>query len=148
MYFALRKWLIAGRNDPSILNHQHDGSFWRACPVKNAFWDDETLPGQEADCAIFQIDEQFAFYDIKELIVIVVLVPMVFAFHHAQADDGVIHLAERLIEPLVGAGTRESFLVDQFKGLMENIEPRFVRKIFASGHDCAPPSLFCCDAGV
>jgi len=37
----------------------------------------------------------------EELIVVIVLVPVVFALHYAKAHDGVIYLAECLIIPFV-----------------------------------------------
>jgi hypothetical protein len=38
--------------------------------------------------------------------------PVVLPFNHAKADNGVIHLAQRLIKPLKFDGLRESGDVD------------------------------------
>src|SRR6516165_7938957 len=43
----------------------------------------------------------------KEFVVVIVLMPMILALHDAEAYNGIVHLAERLIIPLVGAGLHE-----------------------------------------
>jgi hypothetical protein len=40
-----------------------------------------------ASAAIRQIDQELAIQDEEKLIVVVVLMPMVFSLHHAQAHD-------------------------------------------------------------
>src|SRR5262245_15310132 len=62
---------------------------------------DIPMPGREIDGLSFEIDDEVPVKDKEELVIVVVLVPVVFALHHAQTDHGVVHLAQRLVVPLV-----------------------------------------------
>jgi hypothetical protein len=65
--------------------------------VHNALWHDEALIGQKLNRAALDVDHEFSAQHEEELIVVIVLVPVVFALHYAKAHDGVIYLAECLI---------------------------------------------------
>ena len=47
--------------------------------------DNEPLSRVELNSAVFKIDNQPAFNNVKEFVVIIVLVPMVFTFNDAKA---------------------------------------------------------------
>ena len=48
--------------------------------------DDESLPRQKLDGTVFQVDEQSAFDDIKEFVIIVVFMPVILAIDDAKTD--------------------------------------------------------------
>jgi hypothetical protein len=58
--------------------------------------------------------------------------PVIFALHHRYPNDGVVHLAKRLVVPFVCAGIRQFLYIDQLKRPMQNVEVSFVRKIFGA----------------
>lgn len=61
----------------------------------------ESLARVKFDRFVFQIDQEPALDHVEELVLFVVLVPVVFTLDDANADDGAVDLAERLIEPFV-----------------------------------------------
>src|SRR5438067_6399345 len=63
----------------------------------------EALLRLQVDRAILEIDDEVPFEDEKELIVAVVLVPVILALHHPEADDRVVDLAESLVVPALPA---------------------------------------------
>ncbi len=65
---------------------------------------DETLSGIELDGTVFKVDEQLALDDVEKLVVHIVLVPVILTLKNAQANNRIIHLAERLVVPLECAG--------------------------------------------
>src|SRR6266705_6604327 len=103
--------LAARRNNSGVFHHQNHSSLLRSRPVKDSFRHDETLSRTELDGAAFEIDQQQAFDNIEELVIRVMLVPMIFTFDDAKPNDGSIHLAECLVEPLVGAGVGKRLLL-------------------------------------
>ena len=80
-------------------DHQDHSRCGARVRCRTPFGHDETLPRREFYDAVFEVDQQLAFDDVKELIVLVVLVPVIFALIMRRAD-GLIDLAERLVEPL------------------------------------------------
>ena len=62
---------------------------------------DESLALAELHRAALQVDQEFSFDDIKELVEIVVLVPVILSLDHTQPHDRVVHLAQCLIVPRV-----------------------------------------------
>jgi len=73
--------------------------------VYHSLWNHKPVQAQ-APRSGPQVDEQLALHNIEKLVVLIVLMPVVLAFNHAHADYRCVHLAERLIEPLVFAGVR------------------------------------------
>jgi hypothetical protein len=53
-----------------------------------------------------QIDEKHAFDHVEKLIVVIVFVPVILPFKHANAHHRSIHLAQCLVEPFELAGVR------------------------------------------
>src|SRR5690348_4630475 len=72
------------------------------------------------------------------------LVPVIFALHHTETNYGAVHLAKRLVVPLVSAGIGERAFVNYLQRLTKNVESRFVRKAFHVSHEGSPetPILF------
>jgi len=135
--------LVASWNDVSPFDHQNDGSVGRACAMPHTSGHHETLSRVESDNAIFKIDQKIPVENEKELIDVVVLVPMVFALHHRHPHDRVVHLAERLVVPLIFAGVRQFLQIDQLKWSMQNIEVGLIRKILNRFID-----IHCCNFDV
>src|SRR5215472_12425575 len=85
-----RRRSIARRYDSRRLDHEDDASLGRARPVHDAARNGESLARQKLDAAPFEIDEEAPVDDIEELVLVVVLVPVVFALQHAQAHDRIV----------------------------------------------------------
>ncbi len=73
-----------------------------------------------------RIDQQLAVDHVKELVVVIVLVPVILAFDNAHAHHRVVHLAERLIEPFVVAGVGNRINVDDLQRPVQNVEAGFI----------------------
>jgi pimeloyl-ACP methyl ester carboxylesterase len=73
---------IAGRNDAAVLDHEHHGSLGGAGAVCHSSRNYEALARTELHRAVVKVDEKLAFDHIKELIVMVVLVPVILALNH------------------------------------------------------------------
>ena len=95
--------------------------------MEDSFGNDRALPRAELHGSAFEIDQQLPFDNVEKLVVIVVLVPMIFALDDSKTNHRPIHLAKRLVEPLIGARTRERFFVNEFQWLMKDVESRLVR---------------------
>ena len=101
--------------------------------MQHAFGNDKSLSGREVDRSTFQINQQPTFDNIEKFVVISVLVPMILALDHPDADDRRIDLAKRLIEPRF---TRigNLFLVNDLQCTVQNIKPRIVGEILDVAH--------------
>ena len=125
--------LIPGRDNPGIFDHQNDGSVRCARAMQHTFGNDKSLSGREVDRSLFQINQQPALDNIEKLVVIIVLVPMILALDHANANDRRVDLAERLIEPRL-TGVRKRFLIDHLQRSVQNIKSRIVGEILDVAH--------------
>src|SRR5579871_6750576 len=94
---------VARRNDAGAFDHQDDGAFGSARAVHDALGHDEALARAEIDRALLQIDQEMPFEDEEELVQVVVLVPVILALHDAEANDGIVDPAQRLVVPTIGA---------------------------------------------
>ena len=74
--------------------------------MHRAFRNNESPSWRKFDRAVGQVDQQLSLY-VEKLVVIVVLVAVILALHHAQANHRFVHLAKSLAVPLVGAGIGE-----------------------------------------
>lgn len=119
-------WLVSGRNDALVLDHQHHRFHIRPRLVDDALGDGDALVGAEGEGFVFEVDIEQPAQDKEELIVIVMLVPVVFALDDAHADAGVVDDAERLVEPGVGVGGVDCINVDKFQRAMQHIEPGLI----------------------
>ena len=80
-----RRSLAASWNDSGVLYHQNHRSLERPCTMNHSFRDNEPLSRVELNSAVFKIDNQPAFNNVKEFVVVIVLVPMIFTFNDAKA---------------------------------------------------------------
>src|SRR5438552_8089655 len=112
IFTCLSARLAAGRNDVRALDHQDNRSFRRACAMAHTFGHDEALPRHKINNAIFEIDQEMSVEDEKEFIDIFMFVPVIFALNHRQPNDRIVHLAKRLVVPLVRAGIGQFLDID------------------------------------
>ena len=68
--------------------------------MHNALRNHKALPRNKLDDTSFQIDQKAPFKDVKKLVIIIVLVPVVFPLENPHPDDGIIYFAERLVKHL------------------------------------------------
>src|SRR5207244_2627069 len=90
---------ITGRNDGGGFHHQNDCSIRGAGAMPDAFGNDKSLLWLQINRAIFEIDDKMSLQNKEKLIVVVMFVPVVFALHDPEANDGIVHLAQRLVIP-------------------------------------------------
>ena len=57
----------------------------------------------QVDRAILEIDDEVPPQYEEEFVVVIMLVPMIFALHDTQTDDRVVHFAQGLVVPAVFA---------------------------------------------
>src|SRR6201988_2320299 len=110
--------------------NQDDRSIGRSSAVNDPLRDNKAFSGLEIHTAIFQIDDEVSVEHEEELIVVVVLVPMIFALHDAETDDGDVDLAEGLIVPAVLARTNQGRDVHDTQRWKLDVEVRGVWKRF------------------
>ena len=95
---------IAGWNDCGCFNHKDYCAFRGTGAMNDALWHNKALLLGKLDTSILEINDETTVEDKEELVVIVVLVPMVFALHDAEANDRIVHFTQRLVVPGVGTG--------------------------------------------
>jgi hypothetical protein len=125
---------IPGRNNGGSFHHQNDCSIGRPGAMLDAFGNDKSLLWLQINRAIFKIDDEVPLQDEEELVVVVMFVPVVFALHDSQANNGVVHPAERLVVPLLGAGFHQGWNVNQLERRKLYIEVSGVRIILLFAH--------------
>lgn len=81
--------------------------------MHKALRDYESLLRPQIHRAIFKIDNKMAFQDKEELVVAIVFVPVILTLHHPQANNRIVHFAQRLVLPLVIAGFHQRRNVHQ-----------------------------------
>ena len=69
----------------------------------------------------FQVDQKLSLKAEEELIIFVMLMPVIFALHHAKPNDRAVHLTERLILPLILHIPRQREHVDLFEMREEDV---------------------------
>src|SRR5262245_17315624 len=79
--------LIPSRNNPCILNHENHRFSRGARAMHHTPGHDESLLWLEFHDAILKIDQQATINHKEELVIVVVLVPVVFALNHTEAHD-------------------------------------------------------------
>lgn len=81
--------------------------------MDDALRDNKALSLSKLDASILEVDDETAFENKEELVVVVVFVPMVLALHDAEMDDRIVHLAQCLVVPAVGTRLHERGNIDQ-----------------------------------
>jgi len=61
--------------------------------VTNAFGYDKPLARQQFYAAIFQIDKEAALENEKELVIVIMFMPVIFALNHAESDHRFVYPA-------------------------------------------------------
>src|SRR6185369_4077033 len=64
-----------------------------------------------------------------KLIVVIVLVPVILPLDDTNANNRIVHLAEGLVKPLVGALIRELLHINHLERTVKDIQSRFVREL-------------------
>lgn len=98
--------------------------------MPNALRYDNAFSWGQLDGAIFEIDQETPAQDMKELVFILVLMPVILALHDTQTHDGFIHLAERLVVPLIRASRDQPRHVDYLQRRIQYIQMGLVRIIW------------------
>ena len=102
--------------------------------MRDAFGNDKSLLWLQIDRAILEIDDKVPLQDKEELVVVVMFVPMVLALHDPEANNGVVHLAERLVIPWIITGSHQGRNVHQAESWKLDIEVSGVRVILLFVH--------------
>jgi len=97
--------------------------------MANALGHDKALTWCELDRFVFEVDQEISIEHKKEFIDIVMLVPVIFPFEHADSDYRIVHFAKGLVIPLVFARLCQFLNVDDFERAVQNVQERFVGKI-------------------
>lgn len=93
---------------------------------------------------ILQINQKLALEDEKELVFLIVFVPMKFPLQNAEANDAIIHLTKGLIVPLLLAGGNEGWYVNQLEETELGIQVDSVMVLFFYGKPpCSMISIAC-----
>jgi len=82
--------------------------------MHRSLWNNKSLARRKLDRAVLKINQQLTLYNIKKLIVFIVLMPVVLSVYDPEADHRFIYLAESLVVPLKLARVRKSFFIDYF----------------------------------
>src|SRR5438270_13006375 len=125
---------VAGRNDGSSLRHQDHRALGRARAVHHALGHDEALQRLQVDAPVRQVDDEVTFEDEEELIVMLVLVPVVFALHDTEPDDRIVDPAQSLVVPAVLALSHERGHVHDAQGSEPDVQVRGVGIVCRVGH--------------
>jgi hypothetical protein len=89
--------------------------------MHHSLWNDKSLSRRKLDRAVFEINQQLTLYNIKKLVVFVVLMPVILSLYDPEADHRVIYLAESLVVPCKLARVRKSLFVDYLQGFVQNV---------------------------
>src|SRR5213594_383507 len=88
---------VTGRNDVRVLHHQDDGALRCSCSVDHSFGHGKPFPRSQLDdlpglalLRRLEVDEETPIEDEEKLVVGVVLVPVILALDHSEADNGVV----------------------------------------------------------
>src|SRR5215216_2097533 len=117
----------------TCLHHQHDSFLWRSGTMQKTFGNGYTLIGIQFDCLVFKVNLQLSFEHKEEFIVMIVLVPMIFAFYNSNSNNAVIHFCQRLIEPFVLAFFHNARDINQRKVLKLDIKIGHIGELL--GHE-------------
>jgi hypothetical protein len=102
--------------------------------MPDAFGNDKSLLWLEINRTIFEIDDKVPLQDKEELVVVVMFVPVVLALDDPESNHGVVHLAECLVIPFIGAGFHQGRNVHYAQSWKLGIEVSRVRIILLFAH--------------
>lgn len=98
--FAMRSG-ISRRHYACIFSHEYYGTIGRAGAVHDTLRDYKTLLRLKIYRSAFEVDNEVSFEHEKELVVVVMLVPVILSLHDAKANYRIVHFTQRLVIPLV-----------------------------------------------
>jgi hypothetical protein len=96
--------------------------------MHSPFRDDNAFAGRQIDAAVLEIDQKLPTYDIKKLIFVLMLVPMILALDHTESHDRFVYLAEGLVVPAISARIDQAGNVDDLKRTVQDVESGVVGK--------------------
>jgi len=120
---------VSRRDHRASFDHEDYRSFRRSGSMQYALRDCKSLLRGKLDRLIFQIDEEPAINNIKELIFIVVFVPMEFTFDNAKPHDAVVDSTQRLIEPILLAFFLKPVDVNQLESAKSHVGVDGIREL-------------------
>src|SRR4051794_28952365 len=94
--------------------------------MPHSLWDDKSLSRRKLDRAVFKVNQQLTINNIKEFVLLLVVVPMILTLYNPEPDDRIIHLAESLVVPRELARICKRLFIDYLQGLVQNVQARFV----------------------
>src|SRR5690349_22962293 len=121
---------VSGGNDSGVFYHEDHSTLRSTRAMEHALGNDSALPRTKLHGAAFEGNQQLPFDNVEKLIIIVMLVPVIFALYHTKTNDRAIDLAKSLVVPLISARVSERAFVDDFHRFVKDVEPRLVRKAF------------------
>jgi hypothetical protein len=89
-------------------------------------WERDSLLGIKFLGAVFKINKQLAFPDIKALVFLVMPVPVKLPLENVQANQGVVDLSQRLVEPVMRAFLLQYINIDLLHGTELDVGPDHV----------------------
>src|SRR5438105_12019508 len=95
---------------------------------------DKSLLRSQLYRPVFQIDDEKSCYDVEEFVEIIVLVPMILAFHYTKADNRFVYPAQGLIEPGMPYCINDLRQINYLQVVIENVEVCFVGIRVGCGH--------------
>jgi hypothetical protein len=75
----------------------------------------EALPRLQLHNSILKVYKERTLQDEEKFIIIVVLVPMIFALHHTEPNHRSVHLTESLVVPLILAGSDQRWDIHELQ---------------------------------
>lgn len=97
--------------------------------MEDAFSNGKALPRLQCYCPIFQVDQQLTFPYKKEFVILLVFMPVVFAFDDADTDDAVVHLCQCLVKPFICACFYHFGDIDQLEVIEFYVQLCYVREL-------------------
>src|SRR5260370_8325411 len=91
--------------------------------MHHAFGNNDSLSRRKLESAAFQINEQLAIHDIKKLVILIVLMPVILSLYDPEPDHGVIDLAERLFVPSKLARVPQHPFINHLYWFVHNVPP-------------------------
>jgi len=86
-----------------------------------AFRNDEAVTRAELNAPILKVDQEAALDYIEELVLVIVLMPVVFALHDSKPYHGVVHCTKGLVVPGVDAVICKLLYVNEFKAAKADV---------------------------
>ena len=97
--------------------------------MQHALRHGEALLRTQLDGSTLEIDDELSFNHVKELVLIVMLVPMEITVQHAKPDNAIIDLAQGLVEPLVFGLVLKRLHIDELERLELYIGMNRIRRL-------------------